>query len=904
MRSLLYRAGPPWRLGLLCLLLAAGPMSAQPPVALTVRGQVTDTAGRPLAFATVSLTDSTGQRRHAYALTDIDGRYRITVGTAPPTAPRIRVEHLRMAPSVIELPPVDGSGDVLLPPIPMHVNHQTLEEIVVRAAAAPVVRKGDTVVYAAKAFADAETRKVEDLLRRLPGFQVSSDGRIHVNGREVDRILIDGDDLTERNYRLLSRSLQAGIVDKVEVVENYHPDRILGQVEASGRVGVNLRTDRGLRDRLALDVGPGLGTAGRYRSDAQATYLADGFKAMAFLDGNRTAGKSGTGLLEALADDPEAQAEAAGDPDMPVRTGRPALPAMEKAYVRDNLDASAVQVLSTRLGSHARLRFSAATGGSRWQAGSVETNIVRTPDAGGWTLHEDRSFREHRREHSTRLALTHDRGRRNTGQWSAALGRRTGTSMFHNRVTGALRDSLAEGLTDGVASLAVKGSETFAWPRKRALSLRYGHGRSILTQDFDILSGRWQGFFGQAPTQPRLRQVLEARRHYHEADITLHGRGPRHDWQLSAALRLADQRYATRVQASAPDLTSSISLRGGESQVRQQQLDLSYTFEMHPRARWHVGAAVMAGRGGVSMGAPGRAVATSAVLYRAMATLRRSFSPRDKLSFSMSAWREAPSPDEFLPDRLDGDATAQAPADRIAFADRRSLHVSYLRQNLPKARSTVLTLGWGCDQGAYVAHVTRSPMVTRITRQPSADQWSARAGLHAERFLDGVRARSVTDLGAMAGDAELWFNGIPGRNRISQASADQKLVSAFDGWFNVEGGWRTDWTSNATVTDNGGRTRHALWQHQGYLKARADWGGRPFIALRYARRSLAPATSIGTLDLFASLQAGSSVRLTLQAHNLTGLGVLSLANLSANLRNTTRYDLVGRYLLLGLSWTR
>ena len=193
MRSLLYRAGIPWRPGLLCLILAASPASAQPPVALTIRGRVTDTAGRPLAFATVSLTDSAGQRRHAYALTDIDGRYRITVGTAPTTTPRIRVEHLRMAPAVVELPSVDGSGDVLLPPIPMQIVHQTLEEIVIRAAAAPVVRKGDTVVFAAKAFADAETRKVEDLLRRLPGFQVSSDGRIHVNGREVDRILIDGE---------------------------------------------------------------------------------------------------------------------------------------------------------------------------------------------------------------------------------------------------------------------------------------------------------------------------------------------------------------------------------------------------------------------------------------------------------------------------------------------------------------------------------------------------------------------------------------------------------------------------------------------------------------------------------------------------------------------------------------
>jgi hypothetical protein len=502
------------------------------------------------------------------------------------------------------------------------------------------------------------------------------------------------------------------------------------------------------------------------------------------------------------------------------------------------------------------------------------------------------------------VAVSHDRGGRNVGHWSGEVGRRTGTATYLNWVSGAIRDSLAEGLADGLTTVSVKGSETFALPGRKAISLRWAHERSTLSQDFDIGSGRWQAVFGRSATEVRLLQGLEARRRNHEADLTLHARGRNHDWQLAAEMRMADQRYVGRLDAATTAGTAVRPLRADDARAGQHRIGMAYTFEMHPRQGWALGASLTAGGGGAVAVQPGVLRDTTALLYRAMLSLRRSYSPRDRVWLSLAGWRELPSPDEFLPERLDGDVTLRSPAHRISLADRRSFQLAYVRQDLPRARSTVLTLGAGRDEGAYVSHITRSTSHARITRIPSDVQWSARAGLHAERFLDGILTRSVTDLGWMVADAEAWFNGIPGRNRVTRWSADQKLVSAFEGWFNLEGGWRSEWMANTTEPATGVRARHELWQHQAYLRARVDASGRPFIAMRYARKGLAPGAFIGTLDLFASWQARGAFRLTLHAHNLTGLDGLSLDNLSANQRNTTRYDLVGRYLLLGLSWTR
>ncbi len=55
------------------------------------------------------------------------------------------------------------------------------------------------------------------------------------NGKEVDRILIEGEDLTEKNYQLLSRNLNANLVDKVQVINNFSTDRLLKEVDNSGK---------------------------------------------------------------------------------------------------------------------------------------------------------------------------------------------------------------------------------------------------------------------------------------------------------------------------------------------------------------------------------------------------------------------------------------------------------------------------------------------------------------------------------------------------------------------------------------------------------------------------------------------------------------------------------------------
>ena len=67
---------------------------------------------------------------------------------------------------------------------------------------------GDTISYPVLSYLKIDIKKAEDLFRQLEGFKVDDRGRIFFNGKEVNRVLVDGEDLVGDQYRILSKNIQ------------------------------------------------------------------------------------------------------------------------------------------------------------------------------------------------------------------------------------------------------------------------------------------------------------------------------------------------------------------------------------------------------------------------------------------------------------------------------------------------------------------------------------------------------------------------------------------------------------------------------------------------------------------------------------------------------------------------
>lgn len=109
--------------------------------------------------------------------------------------------------------------DLILKTIQMTENIKLLKEVEVKGTAAQMVVKGDTLEYNASAFKTAENAVVEDLLKRMPGVEISSEGKITVNGQEIKKVRVDGKKFFGDDVEMTTKNLTADMIDKIQVLE-------------------------------------------------------------------------------------------------------------------------------------------------------------------------------------------------------------------------------------------------------------------------------------------------------------------------------------------------------------------------------------------------------------------------------------------------------------------------------------------------------------------------------------------------------------------------------------------------------------------------------------------------------------------------------------------------------------
>lgn len=127
----------------------------------------------------------------------------------------------------------------------------------VTVLASPIEKHGDTLSYLVKSFTRLEDRSIEDVLRRMPGIEVENSGQILYQGTPINKFYVEGLDLMEGRYSLVSKNLPQGSVTVVEILENHQPLRMLeGKVE-SQQAALNLKIKKGITTTGTAQLGTG-----------------------------------------------------------------------------------------------------------------------------------------------------------------------------------------------------------------------------------------------------------------------------------------------------------------------------------------------------------------------------------------------------------------------------------------------------------------------------------------------------------------------------------------------------------------------------------------------------------------------------------------------------------------------
>ncbi|HIZ88116.1 MAG TPA: outer membrane beta-barrel protein [Candidatus Coprenecus pullistercoris] len=199
---------------LFLVLIPALSAAAQERNSIIVR-LVDSLASEPVPYATVYVSKDGTATGAYYAMTDGNGK---GVISPVPSGKYILVAELMGYKPVSRVVTV-GRGTNDLGTLYMYENIEMLDAVVVTAVGNPIVVKKDTIEYSAAAYKTSDNDVLEDLLKKLQGVEVSSDGAISYQGETINKIMIDGKEFFLDDPSLASKNIPAQIIQKVKIVD-------------------------------------------------------------------------------------------------------------------------------------------------------------------------------------------------------------------------------------------------------------------------------------------------------------------------------------------------------------------------------------------------------------------------------------------------------------------------------------------------------------------------------------------------------------------------------------------------------------------------------------------------------------------------------------------------------------
>ncbi len=231
-------------------------------MAYNIKGTAVDDDGEPLIGASVRLLRARDSVAIKTAVADNAGGF--TLRDVSRGRYIVEASYVGYMPRYNNVDVSDRN--ITLDTLRLNPDTYVLRDAVVVGVRTPVKVMEDTIEFAADAYKTAPNAVVEDLLKRLPGVEVGSDGKITSNGKEVTKILVDGKEFFSDDPKVASKNLPVNMIDKLQVVDRKSDlARITGVDDGEEETVINLTVKKGMKNGWFGNAEAGYGTDSRYK---------------------------------------------------------------------------------------------------------------------------------------------------------------------------------------------------------------------------------------------------------------------------------------------------------------------------------------------------------------------------------------------------------------------------------------------------------------------------------------------------------------------------------------------------------------------------------------------------------------------------------------------------------------
>jgi len=265
---------------------------------IKISGIIKDNANRGLESASVVLLDN-AQNTLAYSFSDENGKYELEFEAPKDKSIIIEVSSLGFT----------KKSSTILIENKSNINHsiildskeENLKEVVIESYKKIKVDQDTTTIKVAS-FLNNTEQTVEDVLKKLPGIEVSKDGSIKAHGKHIEKLLIEGDDLFDKNYKLLSKNLDGKVLDAVQIIDAFEDNPILKKMNNSDKVALNLKLKKDKQNIWFgnITAGAGIVSENRWKEGINLGLLKKKIKLFYLADYNNSGEKASSLIQDAI----------------------------------------------------------------------------------------------------------------------------------------------------------------------------------------------------------------------------------------------------------------------------------------------------------------------------------------------------------------------------------------------------------------------------------------------------------------------------------------------------------------------------------------------------------------------------------------------------------------------------
>ncbi|MEG0462286.1 carboxypeptidase-like regulatory domain-containing protein [Bacteroides sp.] len=225
-----------------------------------ISGSVKNKNNEVVSYANVTLLRQADSLSVNYATTNNEGKFKIEQKEAGKYFLRVSC----LGYSAKTIPIIFTDNKIVVSNFVLDESLTELESVVVTGRNPGIRFKNDTIRYDPKVFTDGSEIVLGDVLKKLPGVEVDSKGRVKAQGKQVESILLNGQDFFSGNTQMATKNLPADVAENVEVLNNYSEYSLLGGFQSHEKTVINVGVSNKKMGKISGELTASYGYKDKY----------------------------------------------------------------------------------------------------------------------------------------------------------------------------------------------------------------------------------------------------------------------------------------------------------------------------------------------------------------------------------------------------------------------------------------------------------------------------------------------------------------------------------------------------------------------------------------------------------------------------------------------------------------